>query len=155
MLIPPETLIDGAMRTLREAVLPDVGSRFARGQLYAVLDVLNNLRDCIEEKSAFFTAEVSSAEPVLELIVAKLGEAGREADATAVRKAYAETGDAPLVERVVALRAALVRAIDAIRLLPEPARAEAEAALQGHLVAQVVRDVAPLKQSLLTEISKG
>ena len=40
MTIPLEALIDGAVRTLTEAVLPDVTSRFARGQLFAVVDVL-------------------------------------------------------------------------------------------------------------------
>jgi hypothetical protein len=51
-----ETLLDGVMQTLREAVLPAVQERFARGQLFAVLDVLQNLRDRVEPKVALDVA---------------------------------------------------------------------------------------------------
>ena len=61
MLIPIERLIDGCMQTLREEVLPEVASRAVRGRVWAVLDVLNNLRDRIEEKLAPATTEADSA----------------------------------------------------------------------------------------------
>ena len=56
MLIAPETLIDGMLRTLEEEVLPHVGTAYARGQLHCVIDVLANLRDRIEEKAALLTS---------------------------------------------------------------------------------------------------
>jgi len=59
MTIPVETLIDGLARTLTDAVLPDVTSRFARGQLFAVVDVLRNLRDRLEVKAALRAASSS------------------------------------------------------------------------------------------------
>src|SRR5262249_6731374 len=60
-----ETLLDGVMRTLRDAVLPAVQERFARGQLFAVLDVLHNLRDRVEPKAELDEAEASSAHAAL------------------------------------------------------------------------------------------
>jgi len=59
MTIPVETLIDGLARTLTDAVLPEVTSRFARGQLFAVVDVLQNLRDRLEVKAALYEAEAA------------------------------------------------------------------------------------------------
>ena len=65
MLIPPEELLDGAVATLLESVLPALGTRFARGQLYAVVDVLRNLRDRVEPRCAALAAEAASAEAAL------------------------------------------------------------------------------------------
>ena len=65
MQLTVEMLLDGVMRTLREAVLPAVGERFARGQLFAVLDVLQNLRDRVEPKAALAEVEAASATAAL------------------------------------------------------------------------------------------
>ena len=85
-MIALETLVDGVVRTLTESVLPDVGSRFARGQLYAAIDVLRNLRDRIEPKAALLAAEAESAAaalvatvPLLDTVPADAGEAARAA----------------------------------------------------------------------------
>ena len=69
MQLAIETLLDGVMRTLRDAVLPAVQDRFARGQLFAVLDVLQNLRDRVESKAALDEAEASSADDALGRVV--------------------------------------------------------------------------------------
>ncbi len=61
MLIPLDTMLDGVVRTLTDAVLPELPTGFARGQLYAAIDVLQNMRDRIEEKRALRDAEVESA----------------------------------------------------------------------------------------------
>ena len=128
MRIPPELLVDGCVRTLQENVLPALDSRFARGQLYAVLDVLRNLRDRVEERRAF-------------------------AEAVAARAAGAPP-DPPEARRD-ALNGALVAALATIAVLPEAEGAAAHAALGGHLAAQALRDLATLKPSLLEEISRG
>src|SRR5437762_1806489 len=119
MLVPVEILIDGVVRTLIEAVLPDVSTRFARGQLYAAVDVLRNLRDRVDVKTALLEAEATSAATALERVVATT-RAARVADALAAASAAAPA------ERVVALRAALVTALEVIDGLAaedaEPAR---------------------------------
>jgi len=151
MLVPIEMLIDGVVRTLTEHVLPDVEGRFARGQLYAAVDVLRNLRDRIEARIALDEAEATSAAAALERVIASLPpETGRAL--AALRDA---APPAPPAERATALRAALVAALEAIDALPEEVAIPARAALLEHLAAQAVRDVMVLKPSLLTEISKG
>src|SRR5262249_1526343 len=70
MQLAIETLLDGVMRTLREAVLPAVQGRFARGQLFAVLDVLQNLRDRVEPRADLDATEAQSAEVALQAAIA-------------------------------------------------------------------------------------
>ena len=147
-MIPLETLLDGLVRTLTESVLPDVGSRFARGQLYAVVDVLRNLRDRVEPRAELLAAEAESAAAALERVAAIL-------DADPLRGALAAAASAPLDARVLALRAALVDVLARIDALPDDRAREARAALNAHLAAQAMRDLMVVKPSLLSEISKG
>ncbi len=58
-------------------------------------------------------------------------------------------------DRAAALRQALVAAIDTLYALPSGVPEAARRALGDHLGPQAVRDLAPLKPSLLNEISKG
>ena len=150
MTIPVATLIDGLARTLTDAVLPDVTSRFARGQLYAAVDVLRNLRDRIEPKAALLEAESASAAAALARAAAALGSAG-----SPIAAALAAAPSGPPAERAAALRAALVAALDLIDALPAGRGEAAHAALTEHLAAQAMRDLMVVKPSLLTEISKG
>jgi hypothetical protein len=148
MLLPPEALIDGAVRTLVDAVLPDVATRFARGQLYAVVDVLRNLRDRVEERAALLEAEAVSGVAALERTVAALRAAGAADAAARVASTLGGVPAASPLERAAAVREALVVALEATP-------PEARAALDAHLADQALRDVMVLKPSLLNEISKG
>jgi len=158
MQIPPEQLVDGCVETLQHHVLPAVGSRFARGQLYAVADVLRNLRDRIEEKGALAEGEAVSARGAL---AAAAGALRGAADAAArALGAEIEAGipaeDAgPAAARLEALRAAVSAALERLDGAAGDGAAGARAALGGHLAAQAVREVMLLKPSLLAEISKG
>jgi hypothetical protein len=145
MLIAPETLIDGMLRTLEEEVLPHVTTAYARGQLHCVLDVLANLRDRIEEKAALHAADADAAAAALADALAPLRAAGAAAE---VERALAAVPAGPPAERAAALRAAVVAAI-------ETGAPAVEDALRGYLVGQTVRDLLPLKRSRLGEIAKG
>jgi hypothetical protein len=145
-----ETLLDGVMRTLRDAVLPAVQERFARGQLFAVLDVLHNLRDRVEPKAELDEAEASSAHAALARALDALGSAGDP-----VATALAEVPAAQPAARAAALRAVMGSAFAVLEGLPEDVAAPARRVLAEHLAAQAMRDVAMLKPSLLEEISKG
>jgi hypothetical protein len=152
MLIPLERLIDGCLQTLREEVLPEVASRAVRGRVWAVLDVLHNLRDRIEEKRATAETEAESAEEALRKLAAAMRAGSDPEGAAETLRALAAAPEGPPAARASALRAALAGAIAARPDgLPEPERD----ALRLHLAAQAVRDIALLKPSLLAEISKG
>ncbi len=154
MLIPPESLIDGAMRTLREQVLPDVETSFARGQLYAVIDVLNNLRDRIEVKAAIHDADAGAARQSLDGALEAITAAGAEALAADVRAAL-PAPDAEAAARAEALRHALRILLERRSEVPADAAESVDAAVRGYLVGQAIRDIAHLKPSMLSEISKG
>ncbi len=152
MLIPIERLIDGCLQTLREEVLPEVASRAVRGRVWAVLVVLGNQRDRIEEKLAPATAEAESAQAALSRLAAARRAGGDSEGAAALESALLSAPSEPPAARAAALREALA---DAIAARPEgPSAAECEA-LRAHLAAQALRDVMLLKPSLLSEISKG
>jgi len=150
MQLAIEALLDGAMRTLRDAVLPAVQGRFARGQLFAVLDVLQNLRDRVESKTALDEAEASSAGDALGRVVDALGDAGAP-----LARALAAVPASPPSARAAALREAIGKAFALLDDVPDDVAAAARRALAEHLAAQAMRDVALLKPSLLQEISKG
>jgi hypothetical protein len=152
--LPVETLLDGVVHTLTTAVLPGVTSRFARGQLYAAVDVLRNLRDRVEVKASLLDAEAASAAEALTAVIAALRDGGAAGPAAVLAEAVASAPHAP-GERVVALRAALVLALEAVDAAPPSVAERARAALAAHLAAQAIRDLAVLKPSLLGEISRG
>lgn len=154
MRIAVERLIDGVVQTLTEAVLPDVGSSFARGQLYAAIDVLRNLRDRVEPRADQAEEESASAVAALERAIAALADpAPPRADE--LRAALAALPDGPPLARVIAVRAVLVGALEAIATLPADVARATRRPLAEHLGAQAMRDVAPLKPSMLGEISRG
>src|SRR4029450_6856882 len=101
------TLLDGVMRTLREAVLPAVEGRFARGQLFAILDVLQNLRDRVEPKASVDDAEATSASAALKRVVALLGSEV----AAPLAGALADVPAEPPAVRAAAWGAARVRGV--------------------------------------------
>jgi hypothetical protein len=154
MRVPVETLIDGLVRTLTEAVLPDVTTRFARGQLYAVVDVLRNLRDRIEVRAALAEAESASAAEALARAARALRDGGAETAAARLEEAVARAPEAPRA-RAEALRTALVIALELTDELPPVLADAARIPLREHLAAQTLRDLAVLKQSMLAEISRG
>ncbi len=151
MQLDVDMLLDGAMRTLRESVLPAVQDRVARTHLFAVLDVLQNLRDRVEPKAALDEAEADSAVAALTQVIALLGPNAAAALAEGLTAAPAT----PPAARAAALRALFIRAFDVLDGVPEGIAAPARAALSAHLAAQAMRDVAHLQPSLLQEISKG
>ena len=153
MLTSVERLIDGVVQTLTEAVLPDLATSFARGQLYAAVDVLRNLRDRVEARADLATAESDSAAAALERAAAALSNA--PALATRIRDMIQSAPTTPPAARNTALRTALVDALTAIAALPAAAARAARAPIAEHLGAQAMRDVAVLKPSMLGEISRG
>ncbi len=138
-------------------MLPELSSRFARGQLYAVLDVLRNLRDLVEEKASILLGEADAAAAAMSRAVAALREGGDAARAAAaeIEAAAAAAPTAPPAARRTALNEVFVTALERTDALDEPAAQAARGALGGHLAAQAVREVMLRKPSMLEEISRG
>jgi hypothetical protein len=158
MRIPIEVLIDGVMNALREEVLPDLPSSRARSRLWAVLDVLNNLRDRVEEKALFLRMEAESAEEALHACAAALRASGLGAEGAAILASTdaALSSSSDERERCAALREVLIATLRRIEATASTDAANAaRRPLELHLGSQALRDVMILKPSLLNEISKG
>jgi hypothetical protein len=153
MLVPVETLIDGVVRTLTERVLPDVTTRFARGQLYTVIDVLRNLRDRIEPRAALLDEEADATAATLARVLHLLAGSGPSTDQ--LKAEIAVVPASPAAARAAAFRAAVVTALETMEGMPPVATVAARAAIAEHLAGQTMRDLAVLKPSLVGEISKG
>ena len=155
MRVSPQTLIDGVAQTLHEQVLPHVESRAARGQFWAVIDVLRNLGGRIEPAAAPLEEEARSAAAALGTLAARLRDAGEASLATALEASVAAAPATPAGARADALRAALVDAFARLDALPDAVADPLRPILGGHLAAQAVRALANLQPSLLEEISRG
>ena len=149
MRIPLDRLLDGALHALTNNVMPHVPDRFARGQLWSVVDILNNLRERIDWKAGPLEDETTSAVSVLHAVTAVLREAGH--NALAAQIPIVSPDGAPS-ERVAAARAALVTTLELLATLPA---SPAHALINGHLAMNALRDLQIFKLSLLQEISKG
>jgi hypothetical protein len=154
MWIPVERLIDGVVETLTDAVLPDLATPFARGQLYAAVDVLKNLRDRVEPRADLAAAEADSALAALERCPAALPSASR-ALAERLTATFGTASTMPPAARATELRALLVETLTALAALPDDEARGARAPLLEHVGAQAMREVAVLKPSMLSEISRG
>jgi hypothetical protein len=155
MRVSPQALIDGVARSLHEQVLPHVESRTARGQLWAVIDVLRNLGGRVEFAIAPLEEEARSTAGVLATLVARLRDAGHAAPAAAIEAHVAAAPAAPASAHADALREALVAAFAELDALPDATADALRPILGGHLAAQAVRALANLQPSLLEEISRG
>ena len=154
--MPIETLLDGVMETLRREILPNLPSPRARGQLYAALDVLNNLRDRVEPRCASTREEADSAETALRDCIERLRDGGATVEAERIQGLLAPAlQNSSDEQRAAELRSVLASAIAVVATLPEAAGSAAAAALDLHLLQQTFRDLAGLKLSPLAEISKG
>lgn len=151
-----ERLLAGVSKALLEQVLPHLGPRAARGQLYAAVDLLRNLERRLEWARAPLEAEAASIEAALAGAAERLRAEGAAALAERFAASAAGWPAGPAAARAAAARATLAEAFAALAAAPPAAAAAARAALGGHLAAQAVRDLAPLAQgSLLEEISRG
>ena len=154
MLIPIERLIDGCLQTLREAVLPEVASRAVRGRSTRCSTCCTTCAIASRRSARPPTTEAESAADARSR--ARGGAARRPRDpegAADLERALAAAPTAPPAARAAALRAALAER-DRGAAARGLSRREREA-LRAHLAAQALRDVALLKPSLLSEISKG
>ncbi len=158
-----DEMLSGIVRTLDEQVGPHVAAGPARAQLYASLDLLNNLASKLEWKRELLQAEgdgiaaalqqvadVLSGTPSLPQPLATLSEEAQRLasspDRTDDPLAWCRRCNEVLERAIVALDEAN---------LDEQAAASARAAIEGYLVNQTIRDSMFIKPMMLKKISQG
>lgn len=145
-MIEPDRLLEGIARTLEETVLPSLGSGFARGQLFAVLEVLGALQGQLAWGGMLLDNEAASLASVAALAATTIeGELGwRLLD-------YGTRPDAPLAERLAEGRALVCALIEAGHADAGPVKD----AVDAHLSNDAIFKAMALRPSRLAEISQG
>lgn len=145
-MIEPDRLLAGIAETLEQAVLPELGSGFARGQLYAVLEVLGGLQGQLQWGGMLLENEAAALADLLAGLSGSVpGELGERV------RAYPALAAAPLAERLHEGRALVCALVDA-GLADE---GEARAALDAFLANDTIFKAMALRPSRLAEISAG
>lgn len=145
-MIEPDRLLAGLVRTLESTVLPAVAGGFARGQLHAVLDVLDNLQGATAWGGFLLENEASSLSSLLARAAAEVG-----GELGARLEAYGQLTTAPLVERLAEGRLLVCS-------LLEGGHADSgalAAAVDSHLANDAVFKAMALRSTRFAEISQG
>jgi hypothetical protein len=145
-MIEPDRIIEGLARTLEESVLPALGSGFARGQLFAVLEVLGGLQGQLGWGGMLLEHEAASlsslVEEAAELVDGELGDRLR---------GYAAFASAPLADRLREGRALVCALIDE----GHADDGEMAAAVDAFLSNDTIMKAMALRPTRLAEISQG
>jgi hypothetical protein len=145
-MIEPDRILEGIARTLETAVLPALGSGFARGQLHAVLDVISSLHGQLEPGGALLENEASMLSALAAEAAASLPE-----DLASRCRAYASDPPAGLAERLRAGRAIVCDIIAG----GHADGGSLATAVDGYLTNDTILKAMALRPGRLAEISKG
>lgn len=145
-MIEPDRLLAGLARTLEVTVLPAVVGGFARGQLHAVLDVLDNLQGTTGWGGFLLENEASSLSTLL-----TEAAAGVDGELGAQLRAYEGLAAAPLAERLAEGRALVCSLLESGLADSGPLAA----AVDSHLANDAVFKAMALRSTRFAEISQG
>lgn len=141
-----DRILDGVARTLENSVLPALDGGFARGQLFAVLEVLGNLQGQVQWGGMLLENEAGA----LSTLIAQAA-AATDGELTPRLRAYAATAHAPLGERLCEGRTLVCALIEA-GLADD---GDLAAAVEAHLANDTIFKAMALRPSRLAEISQG
>jgi len=161
MWMKPEAYLRRLQTTLEQVVAPEIEDDAVRGQLYAVVDLLNQLGGKIEYKRDLIAVEVAAGRAMLERVLAEMERAGADSPAELsafVRELGAGTRPVELkLQREVEEK--LCRAIDHFhahkdKLGPELAlRLDRE--LRDYMLKAATREMGQVKPPQLERISRS
>ena len=78
MLLSIENQFAGIQQTLEEVVVPHISSPYVRGQVFAVMEILNQMQNWVEYRSDLLEDEISRARGVISPIAEALKILGPE-----------------------------------------------------------------------------
>lgn len=146
-MLEPDRILEGATRVLESAVLPELQSGFARGQLQAVLEVLEGLQGQLQWGGMLLTNEAAMLDGVIAQAVESVG-----GDLGTQLRGYVQTASEPLMDRVLRARELVCLLIEAGHIDGEPPLAEA---IKSYLANNTIFHAMALRPGRLAEISQG
>lgn len=145
-MIGIDRIVEGLAHTLERTVLPAVGGGYARGQLFAVLEVLGSLQGQVQWGGMLLDNEAAA----LAALAAEAAGLGGELGARAAQ--VAASTNQPLDERLREGRALLCALLDAGHA---DEGAPLAATIRSHLANDAIFKAMGLRPSRLAEISQG
>jgi len=167
MLLSIEDQFAGIQQTLEEVVIPEISSLYVRGQVYAVMEILNQMQNFIEFRSDLLKEEVDRTREVLNNIGTALGSLGpevQEAIKDFVRsKQELEAARPGSGKELMELRDRTNRLLElgqelfhrARGTMAREERERVEGLLKSHLGQISRRNLKLLRPTLLKKISRG
>jgi len=144
-----DRLLSGIIRVLEDRVLPELPSGFARGQLQAVLEVLENLQGRVVLGGPLLEGEAAMLESLAAQAAVELGESD---GALAARlRGYVDHPPAGLSERVRLGRALVCELV----VSGHADNGNLGEMVNGFLTNDAIMKAMGLKPSRLSEISRG
>lgn len=148
-MIEADRILEGLARTLEETVLPALDGGYARGQLYAVLEVIGGLQGQVQWGGMLLENEASTLAALAAEAASTLEGPRKERAATVAAMAAA-----PLADRLREGRALVCELIDAG--LADADHADVlSASINGYLANDTIFKAMALRPSRLAEISQG
>jgi len=150
-MIEADRILEGLARTLEETVLPALDGGYARGQLYAVLEVIGGLQGQVQWGGMLLENEAST-------LIALAAEAASTLEGPLKEHAVAVAANsaASPADRLREGRALVCALIDAGHADDAPAGGGALAAsINGYLANDTILKAMALRPSRLGEISQG
>jgi hypothetical protein len=145
-MIEADRIVEGLARTLEESVLPSLGSGFARGQLFAVLEVLGGLQGQVAWGGMLLDNEAASLATLIKeaskSVNGVLGERLNE---------YTAFASAPLAERLREGRALVCAILDE----GHADSGDIATAIDAFLANDTIFKAMALRPTRLAEISQG
>jgi hypothetical protein len=167
MLLSIEDQFSGIQQTLEEVVVPCISSPYVRGQVFAVMEILNQMQNWVEYRSDLLEDEISRTREVISPIAEALKTQGlevREAAGDFFREkenlevAFPKNGKELLelrnrTNRLLELSQQLFH--DIREVIPPEERAKIEKLLGTHIGYISKRNLKLLRPTLLKKISTG
>lgn len=167
MLLSIENQFTGIQQTLEEVVVPHISSPYVRGQVIAVMEILNQMQNWVEYRSDLLEDEISRARVVISSIAEALKTLGpevREATGDFFRESESLKAAAPKNgKEILELRNRTNRLLELSQqlfhkireIIPPEEKANIEKLLGAHLGYISRRNLKLLRPTLLNKISTG
>jgi hypothetical protein len=161
MWMKPEAYLKRLQNTLEQVVAPEIEDDAVRGQLYAVVDLLNQLGGKIEYKRDLIAAEINAGQTMLSRLLGEMERAGvASPEALSGFAAELSRGERPFgLNLQQEIEENLCRALDHFhasknKLGPElTARLDRE--LRDYMLKTATREMGQLKPPQLERISRS
>lgn len=166
MILSIEQQFSGICRTLEEEVIPELSSPYIRGQVYSIMEILNQMQNWVEPRCDLMREEIEKTREVIKAIsdgLESLGPEAPEGVSDFTIKVSAHKRELPVDgPALIEIRDETNLILDqgqglfhaALEKIDPPSREMIESLLKNHLGSLARRNLKLCRPTLLGKISK-